>query len=298
MEPRSEKGLKFFSWGIFSYTFGAVVTFVWYLTWLYFGSTGWTSSDGFSPNHGALFADIVLSSVGRFLLLLALITGLVGLFEMRSGKNEFGPKHSKNVSAAFFLLVAFGVLAFSSYMIQFFGSIGSLTQPLASQVGTIVAIVSLSAVLDVVAYVLLGIGVVYLVYELCNRKYKRILGIALVLIVAIAVAVASLLIIDQLQQLEACTSTGCSWSSSPISLNVAWNFVAFALIYLCYRHAYRRVKTGIIQPSERPLLWPQMTLPPTTVPSRPTGTVEGCSACGTPVSKEDTFCANCGARLR
>lgn len=297
-ELRAERGLKYLNWGILSYICAAAVISVGYLTWLYFSSTGWSGSDGFSPNIGSMMASTALSSVGSFLLLLALILGLVGLLEMRSGRNEFGPKHSKNVSKAFFLLVAFGVLAPLSYMIQFFAPIGFLTQPLTSQVGTIVAVVSLSAVLDIVASVLLGIGVIYLVHELCNRKYKKILRTAFVLIVVIAVAAASILLILQFQQLESCTPTSCSWSSSPTSVNMAWNFVAFILFFLCYRHAYRRVKEGKIQPTGGPALWPYPMSPSTTYPSRPSGTFEACSACGTPVSKEDKFCATCGARLR
>jgi MFS family permease len=288
---KTEKGLKHINWGIMAYITAAVLSFLTTMISLYVILSADPTALGEAV--GGLMALAALACGGIILFIFALIMWLLGLSEMHSGRDEFGPKHSKNVGRAIVYIVLYIVMIILAFVVGFVAGFSMVTSP-GFSIDTLRMVLVIAAIMGVFSTVLLGLAIVYLIHELCDEKYKKILWVGFIVAVLASAVGGVLSIASQYGDPQSALTGGAS------SLISGFDFIAFILFLLCYRHAYSRVREGVIQPYGMgpPGAYAPYAPPATPgVPSyRPVST-ESCPACGASLSGGQRFCYNCGSRL-
>lgn len=291
---KTESGLKHLNWGITAYILAAVLSFLVSVIAVYMVLS--TDPATLGEALGALAGLVALTCGALILLIFTLIIWLVGLYEMHAGKDEFGPEHSKSVSRAVLLIVLYIVILVLAFIVGFIIGFSSATQQ-GITVEAARTVLLISTVLGVVSAIVLGLAIVYLILELCDEKYKKILWVGLVVVVITTALGATLTLMTQY---EDPLSAAAGDYSSVIS---GWDFIAFILFLLCYRHVYSRVKEGRIQPSGMAPTGAYAPYSPYAPPAAPSAPSYGpspagsCPVCGAYLSGGQRFCYNCGSRL-
>lgn len=174
MELKTEKGLKNFSYGFILYMIALAILLVVLIATL--GSLSSLIDDPENVDEtevwGALAGLIAGVCLGVFIIIIAFIMFLMGLIGIHGGKKEFGPKHEASTMRGV-------IFIFSGIAINVFGAaipgIGS------SVVGIVVAI-------------LMGMGLLYLIYEIADDKTKNLLWLGVILYAIVSVIMATVMI--------------------------------------------------------------------------------------------------------
>jgi len=295
----TEKGVKHIHWGIIIYVLAMILSLVSIiLTYMFIEEILVETTPGEIPENMGLILGIASVACGFLLLLLiAVVLWLLGLYEMHKGKNEFGPEHSTKVTRGVILVTIYIILFVSSMILSFVLALDiSANMDFDVYLERLRILALISAPMNVIMSIVLGLAVVNLVYELCDEKFRRILWFAFFFLVALALVGAIITLttfygefpsedIYELGRLDALTGVAMGLEVIP-----------FVLFLLCYRHAHIRVKDGGIQP-----------VPGTYAAGYPTTQVQQpyyrqskgvCPVCGTPAYAGEVFCANCGAKLQ
>jgi hypothetical protein len=318
-ELETLKGLKHINWGIILYIVATLLILMAALVIVVAVISLPSASD---PDEilGPIVAMAALACGGLFIYFVTIILWLLGIYEMNKGKDEFGPKHSASVSRAVMLIVLFIILIVVSFLattvLTFTGLTATTIDPdqflesmrLALLIGGVIGIISTAA---------LGLAIVYLILELCDEKYKKILWAAFIVDMILTIVGTAITIVVVYQDFGTVTDISeLSTISNIGDLARGMSFIAFIMFLLAYRHAYKRVQSGEIQPvpgARSPMFpipppvqyqqqppyqqqpYPQQPPYQQPPPGQPTMT---CPTCGNPTSPGETFCANCGARLQ
>lgn len=303
-ELETLKGLKHINWGIILYIVATLLLLLVAVVAVVTVFSIIESSDP-TPDLGALVALTALACGGGLIGIVAIILWLLGIYEMNKGKDEFGSEHSANVSRAVILIVLFVVLAVISMVVTAILAISwiSPTVTPSEMIDSLRLTVLVSGIFGIITTALLGLAIVYLIISLCDEKYKKILWAAFaiyMILTAVGTAISIAVIYGDLSSIT--NVNDLTNISSAGDLAQGMSFIAFILFLLAYRHAYKRVRTGELQPA--PMPQPQMGyMPPPPGPYYQAGpppaapTPNVCRMCNSPVVPGETFCANCGARL-
>ncbi|MCK4443981.1 MAG: hypothetical protein KAW09_05525 [Thermoplasmata archaeon] len=168
----TEKGVKHLNWAIIIYIFASLLVFFAMIVILVLIQDVLTSTDpdAWAEIVGPLVGAVGLICGGSVLLLVTLILGLLGLYEMYTGRNEFGEKHATYVSRAVILIVLYIVLLVVGTVVSF-AFIGFVVyedpDTLLADLRT--STIAVSAV-EIVSDVVFALAIVYLVRELCDEK--------------------------------------------------------------------------------------------------------------------------------
>ncbi len=308
----TEKGLRHINWGIIIYLIATLLILIAVILMLIFIQSliGTTDPSDIGGIIGPILGAVGLVCGGAILVLVALILWLLGLYEMYTGRAEFGEVHATKVYRAVILIVLYIVFMVASQVI------GVAMIGFAFDVNPTDLLESLrtSAIvlgaLEIVSTIILGLAFVYLIVELCDEKFKRILWAAfyifiIVTIIGNIVSIVPLYAVD----VSGMTAEEVAQLSNLGSLAMGLSFIPFILFLVCYRHAHARVRDGGIQPVagayaagypvppgyQQPP-YPQQAPYYQQPPAQPPAMV--CPSCGRPTQPGETYCANCGARLQ
>lgn len=313
----TEKGLKHINWGIIVYLIASLLVLIAVIIMLILIQSfiNATPSD-VGAVIGPILGAVALICGGAVLFLVALILWLLGLYEMYTGRAEFGEVHATRVYRAVILIVLYIVFMVVSQVVSMaligFAFDVAPSDLLESMRTSAIVL----GVLEVVSNIILGLAFVYLIIELCDEKFKRILWGAfyvfiLVTIIGNVVSIVPLYAVD----VSGLTTEEVSQLSNLGSLALGLSFIPFIMFLVCYRHAWARVRDGGIQPvpgayaagypvppgyqqSQYPQqapYYPQQQPYPQQPPAQQPMV---CPTCGNPVQPGEIFCANCGAKLR
>ncbi len=303
----TEKGVKHLNWAIVIYIVASLLAFLGLIVVAVLLQDVLTSTDpdAWAEVIGPLVGVVGLLCGAVVLLLVTLILGLLGLYEMYTGRNEFGEHHSTNVTRAVILVVLYIVLlvigstvafAFVGYDIGLYDDPESLLDDMRASA------VAASAV-EIVADALFALALVLLVRELCDEKYRRILWAGFYIAI-IATVVGHLISIGYLYAVDASGMTVDEVNQLSLlsSLAMGLSFIPFIFFFVCYRHAHARISSGEIQPHPGAFAaaMPQPYPVPPPYPQQPPYPPESgkvCPSCGNPSRPGEIFCANCGAKL-
>jgi hypothetical protein len=315
----TEKGLRHINWGIIIYLIATLLILIAVIIMLVFIQSliGTTDPSDVGAIIGPIIGAVGLICGGGVLFLVALILWLLGLYEMYAGRAEFGEMHASRVYRAVIFIVLYIVFMVVSQivgmaLIGFSFDVNPADYLESLRISAIVL-----AVLGIVSTIILGLAFVFLIVELCNEKFKRILWAAfyvfiLVTIVGNVISIVPLYAVD----VSGLTTEEVSQLSNLGSLALGLSFIPFILFFVCFRHAHDRVKGGDIQPvpgayaagypvppgyqqppyPQQAPYYPQQQPYPQQPPAQQPPMV--CPSCGKPTRPDETFCANCGARLQ
>jgi hypothetical protein len=279
----TEKGLKHFIWGIVVYILGTLLVF-------FAGLITGALLRGAAVR--TYICAVGMICMGGVLLLVAYILWLLGIYEMYTGRKEYGRTHALNVHRAVILAVLFANLLVSIEILSFATlGVGSNEDPQMLLENLRTSAVALG-ILDVVRSIVVGLGFTLLIVELCDENFKRVLWTAFLVIViatvtGIVISIASLDAVDP----SVLDSEELSQLSYLSSLALGLTFIPFILYLICYRHAYNRVRnrelqrTGSTLAAGYPPSWDQRVYERT------------CPNCYSYPQANDVFCAYCGTKL-
>lgn len=259
METKTEKGVKLFSYGFIFYILALAILLIVLIAVL--GSISSMISDPDNVDEsdaiGAIAGLIAGVCLGIFIILVALILFLLGLIGINNGKKEFGPQHEKTTNkGAIFIII--GVIA--SFTGSWVGGIGS------SIIGVVVAI-------------FIGMGILYLIYEISDEKTKNLLWIAAILYVIVAIISAAVMVwlytsydfmegeIEEGEEVDE-AQINSAMGAATIALGVSsLGLIPMAVFFIAYRKTYMRLKNREIQPIMP--TYPVVPPPPPYPPSYP-----------------------------
>jgi hypothetical protein len=240
MEVKTEKGVKYFSYGFIFYIIALVILLVVLISVL--GSISSMVSDPDNVDEsdalGALAGLIAGICLGIFIIIVALALFLMGLINIHAGNKEFGPQHEKTSNkGAMFIFI--GIIV--NFIGAAVGGIGS------SIVGVVVAI-------------FLGMGLLYLIYEIADEKTKNLLWIAMIIYVIVAIIMAVVMIwiytsydfaqdeIEQGSEVDE-AQLDSAMGMATIALGVSsLGLIPMAIFFWAYWKTYLRIKNREIQP--------------------------------------------------
>lgn len=295
-ELQTEKGVRHLSWGLIVYILATLLT-------LFGAILAINLAAGLAEgmvDPGAISELIGASSLicgGLVLILVTIVLVLLGMYEMYTGKKEFGPKHESLVIRGVFLFILFVVLLVMDLIAQLVLTPNVFTATTADYIEASRATMVVSGVLGFIGTVALGLSIVSLVYELSTEKYRKILWASFALIVilqgaSLAVVLGFASIDWTYLTLEDALRLGYIGT-----LVGAFSFIPFGLFLICYRHAYVRVSDWEITPDRGAFPWFQEGAPGAGYPAMPRKFVGACPKCGHSRYEGEWFCANCGARF-
>jgi hypothetical protein len=261
MEVKTEKGVKYFSYGFIFYIIALVILLV-----VLIAALGSISSLVDDPENvdesdalGALAGLIAGICLGVFIIIIALIMFLIGLIGIHGGKKEFGPQHEKVTTKGVIFIFA-GIAV--NFVGGVFGGIGS------SIIGVVVAI-------------LLGMGLLYLIYEIADERTKNLLWIAVILYVIVAIISAVVMVwlytsydfmqgeVEQGEEVDE-EQLDSALGAATIALGISsLGLIPMVLFFLAYWRTYLRIKNREIQPVIQPPQYPLVPPPPPYPPTYP-----------------------------
>lgn len=314
----TEKGLRHINWGIIIYLIAALLILVAVIIMLLLVQSliGTTDPSEMGNIIAPIIGAVALICGGGVLFLVALILWLLGLYEMYTGRAEFGQVHAAKVYRAVIMIVLYIVLFVVSQVVSV-ALIGFALDPdPTSLFESMRASAIVLGALEVMSNVVLGLAFVFLILELSSEKYKRILWAAFYVFIIVTIIGNIISIIPfYMVDVSGMDAEDVAQLSNLGSLALGLSFIPFILFFVCYRHALARVRDGEIQPVagafapaypvppgyQQPQYPQQAPYPPQQPypqqpPAQPPAMV--CPSCGNPTKPGETFCATCGARLQ
>lgn len=208
-----------------------------------------TFIQGYNPfsDEGFLASFITMIGglcIGGLLMFIALILFLVGFISIYSGRNEFGEPHASFAYKAMIFIVV-------AVIINVAGGIAVSLIP--GVVGGVA-----SSVIGIITAILIALGVIFLIQELSDDSGKRMLRIAgmLYIIIAIISSILTILLFlsyglydisaDQ-QAAEENLGSVIAVAMIPMAIG-ALQLIPIVIFLLAYRKTYSRVKSREITP--------------------------------------------------
>lgn len=291
-ELETEKGVKHLSWGIGVYILAMLLILVGVILAL---NVVISALDG-PPDPQAVPGLIGLCGLlggGVVLIFMAIILWLLGLYEMNQGKKEFGPEHMARVKSGVILVLSYIILSVISIILQ----LETGPDPRVDMPGYISFLRSQSTITGAIGLAstfVLSLAIVYLVLELCNERYRRILWGSFVLSMAVSIMGTALTFFFLYGDLSAMTVDEILQLASLAMLAAGLSFIPFILFYFCYRHAFIRVSNWEIKPHRDAFPWMRDD-GTVAVPKKLAGV---CPRCGTSRYEGEIFCSSCGTRFK
>ncbi|UCD92943.1 MAG: zinc ribbon domain-containing protein [Methanobacteriota archaeon] len=291
-ELETEKGVRHLSWGIGVYILAMLLIFVGVILAL---NVVISALDG-PPDPEAVPGLIGLCGLlggGVVLIFMAIILWLLGLYEMNQGKKEFGPEHMARVKSGVILVLTYIILSVISIILQ----LETGPDPRVDMPGYISFLrtqSTVSGVIGLASTIVLSLAIVYLVLELCNERYRRILWGSFVLSIALSIMGTALTFFFLYGDLSTMTVDEILQLASLAMLAAGLSFIPFILFYFCYRHAFFRVRNWEVKPHRDAFPW----IGDDGTPLIPRKLAGICTKCGSQRYEGERFCAKCGNRFK
>ncbi len=313
-EPRTVKGLKYINLAWILYIVALVILLIMLIVLIPVLMEAFNDPDDFDPsNFGILFGIIAGACLSGLFSLIVVILFLIGIIYMLTGREEFGPQHSSRVMLGFiFLLIGFIIPVFGGFGTAFsYSGYGSA--------------IYITSGFSIASSILMALGLVFLIENLLDEKWKRILwtgGLIFIIFSIIAAAINIWLftsLISDISDPETFYLSGFSTFTLVSSGLTAMNLLPIFIFLLCYRQAEQRIRTGelkVVQPMyppppppyyyppPPPAYYPPPAYgypppaygypPPAVPPSGPPGTPRKCPSCEKEAPLGIPRCPNCG----
>jgi hypothetical protein len=222
-ELRTQRGLRFINWGLWINAIAMLI-----ILGSVVGLASWTVS----------FLLAIL--MGEVLLLAFFILALMGIFNMNTGKYEFGASHSASVSRAIiFIVIAVIILVAGGFSSAFFliGSIGLGNEPgIDWRVYQVIQLV-----LGFIVNMFISLMWVYLIIEIAGPRIRNYLWLYLGMSMSVY-AIAGIILFD------------IWWLPDRVNLTGSLGIIAGVVLIYCYWKTYNRVLSGDIKPVPMPPL--------------------------------------------
>ena len=260
MELKTEKGIKYFSYGFIFYIIALAILFVVLIAALGSISSLIEDPDNVDESEvwGALAGLIAGICLGISIIAIALIMFLIGLMVIHGGKKEFGPQHEKITTKGV-------VFIFAGIAVNFIGgAIGGIG----------------SSITGVVVAILLGMGLLYLIYEISDVKTKNLLWIGVILYVIVSIVMAAVMVwlytsydfmegqMDQGSEVDE-EQVNSILGAATIAMGISsLGLIPMVIFFMAYWRTYLRIKNREIQsvmpsyPPPYPGIPPQPPYPP------------------------------------
>ncbi|MCK5559728.1 MAG: hypothetical protein KAJ51_04010, partial [Thermoplasmata archaeon] len=244
-EPRTLKGLKLINIGWLLYIIALIILLIMLIAMIPFIMEAFNNPEDVDPSDFGVFIGIITSIClsGLFFLIVAILF-LIGIIHLVSGREEFGLQHSNRVLLGFILIIIGFILPVFSYLTSTYS-------------GTIY----LRSGLSIASSFLMALGFVFLVENLLDDRWKKILwagGMIYIIFSIIASSILTWFFLSVGSNLDAPGEpffTDVTALMAIASGLMAMNLLPIFIFFLCYRQAEHRIRTGelkLVQPPYPP----------------------------------------------
>jgi hypothetical protein len=172
-KAQSEKGLRYFHYGLLLYIIALVILLIAFISFLRIMPTIMEKME--EPESvtesevAAMGGSVTGFCLGALIFLIGLLLLFLGLLALYSGRNEFKKTHTDSMDRGILFIIIGIIVNFIGGAIG--GSVGHAS--------------------GVVSAVFMGLGLMYLIYEISDERGKKILLVAVILNVIMGVIIAA-----------------------------------------------------------------------------------------------------------